>query len=110
MMDFGFGIVPSSTINLDNVDKKAIEFLTRADGGFRECIACGSCSASCSGTVFKKTSVRGAILAVLNGQQSKAQDLLSGCLLCGKCFMVCPRGINTRHLILSLQKYYEGKK
>ena len=110
MIDFGFGLVPSSTLNLDNVDRKASDALARADGGFRTCMACGSCTASCSAGVFSETSVRKAILAVANGQEGKAAGLLEACMLCGKCFMVCPRGINTRHLILSLQKHYESRK
>jgi Fe-S oxidoreductase len=31
---------------------------------------------------------------------------LKSCMLCGKCYIVCPRGINTRHLILSICKIY----
>ncbi|MBQ2566405.1 MAG: 4Fe-4S dicluster domain-containing protein [Bacteroidales bacterium] len=109
MMDFGFYLTPSSTIELDKVDRKAVDELARADSGFRTCIACGSCTASCTAGIFAETSVRRAILSVLNGRDEKALDLLSSCMLCGKCMMVCPRGINTRHLILSLQKYYNGK-
>ena len=107
-MDFGFYLTPSSTLNLDNVDPDLIDLLSRADSGFRTCIACGSCSASCPAGVFSQTSVRQAILATLNGKDGKARQLLSSCMLCGKCLMVCPRGINTRHLILSLQKIGRG--
>ena len=35
------------------------------------------------------------------------ERLLKCCMLCGKCSMVCPRGINTRHLILSICKIYK---
>ena len=35
--------------------------------------------------------------------------MLQACMLCGKCTMVCPRGINTRHLILSLCRIYKEK-
>ncbi|MBQ6087415.1 MAG: 4Fe-4S dicluster domain-containing protein [Bacteroidales bacterium] len=108
MIDFGFHITPSGTLNLDDVDQKTVDTLSRADYGFRTCIACGSCTASCPAGVFSETSVRQAILSVLNGKDEKALRLLSSCMLCGKCLMVCPRGINTRHLILSLQKQFEG--
>ena len=33
--------------------------------------------------------------------------MLRHCMLCGKCQLVCPRGINTRHLILSIGKVYK---
>ena len=33
---------------------------------------------------------------------------VSKCIaFCGKCLLVCPRGINTRHLILSIGKVYK---
>ena len=41
-----------------------------------------------------------------NGCAAQAVEELKGCQFCGKCTMVCPRGINTRHLILSILKIY----
>ena len=46
-MDFGFYLTPSSTIELDKVDRTAVDDLARADSGFRTCIACGSCEKVC---------------------------------------------------------------
>ena len=36
--------------------------------------------------------------------------MLRHCMLCGKCLLVCPRGINTRHLILSIGKVYQWEE
>ncbi|MBO4454997.1 MAG: 4Fe-4S dicluster domain-containing protein [Bacteroidales bacterium] len=45
-----------------------------------------------------------------SAELAKIEKMLKGCMLCGKCSMVCPRGINTRHLILSLSRIYkEGR-
>jgi Fe-S oxidoreductase len=52
-------------------------------------------------------SVRKVILGIQRGKEKEAAAMLKGCMLCGKCTMVCPRGINTRHLILSLCRIYE---
>ena len=52
-------------------------------------------------------SVRKVILDIQRGKEKEAAAMLKGCMLCGKCTMVCPRGINTRHLILSLCRIYE---
>lgn len=103
-MDFGFGINTSSRIDLDKVDRQAFDKLAAKNHGLCECIACGSCSATCTAGKYTDTSLRRAILAVQNGQNEKALELLSSCMLCGKCSMVCPRGLNTRHLILTLTK------
>lgn len=106
MIDFGFGVSPSSRINLDNADKEKFRELAIAEPDVLKCMACGSCSASCTAAAFEDTSLRRAILSLQNGLCDDASKLLSHCMLCGKCTMVCPRGINTRHLILSIQKIY----
>ncbi|MBO7562664.1 MAG: 4Fe-4S dicluster domain-containing protein [Bacteroidales bacterium] len=106
MIDFGFTVSPSSRINLDKCDKKSFSALAALEPDVLKCMACGSCSASCTAAHFEPTSVRRAILSLQNGQVEQALDLLKSCMLCGKCTMVCPRGINTRHLIISIQKIY----
>lgn len=106
MIDFGFSVSPSSRINLDSVDRKSFAALAKLEPDVLKCMACGSCSASCTASQFEPTSVRRAILSLQNGQAEQALDLLKGCMMCGKCTMVCPRGINTRHLIISIQKIY----
>ena len=106
MIDFGFGVSPSSRMNLDNADKEKFRELAIAEPDVLKCMACGSCSASCTAAAFEDTSLRRAILSLQNGLCDDASKLLSHCMLCGKCTMVCPRGINTRHLILSIQKIY----
>lgn len=106
MIDFGFTVSPSSRINLDEVDKKSFVALSKIEPDVVKCMACGSCSASCTASQFQPTSVRKAILSLQNGQISQAMDFLKHCMFCGKCTMVCPRGINTRHLIISIQKIY----
>lgn len=110
MVDFGFGIVPSSRINLDLFDRVKFEALATLEPDVRKCMACGSCTAVCTAGTFKATSLRAAIEEIQNGHEKKALEMISGCQLCGKCFMTCPRGINTRHLILSIVKIYGEEK
>ncbi|MCI1640450.1 MAG: 4Fe-4S dicluster domain-containing protein [Bacteroidales bacterium] len=109
MTDFGYSINTSSRMNLDDFDKESFDKLAEMEPDVRKCMACGSCTASCTAGKFHETSLRSAILALQNGQEGKAIDFLKGCMLCGKCTMVCPRGINTRHLILSILKVYGTK-
>lgn len=107
MEKFGFTLNPSSRIDLDKTDREKFAALVKAEPDVLKCMACGSCTASCTAGKFTNTSVRSAILALQNGKQQQAVDLLKGCLLCGKCTMVCPRAINTRHLILSILAIYQ---
>ena len=104
MMDFGYNLSPSSAINLDTVDLSRYERLVRLEPDARICMACGSCSATCTAAPFSGMSVRKVLLGLQRGQDSEVDKMLFACMLCGKCTMVCPRGINTRHLILSLSR------
>jgi heterodisulfide reductase subunit C len=106
-MDFGYQINPSSAVNLDQVDRRRYDALVRLSPDAATCMGCGSCSATCTGAPFSGMSLRKVILAIQRGKEREAREMLSGCMLCGKCTMVCPRGINTRHLILSIGKVYK---
>ena len=105
MMDFGFSLSNSATINLDTVDTTLYKKLCEIEPDARICMNCGSCSASCTAAPFSGMSLRKVILAIQRDQD--VRPMLSNCMLCGKCTMVCPRGINTRHLILTLYRIYD---
>lgn len=105
MMDFGFSLSKSSTLNLDSADLGLYKKLCELSPDARTCMACGSCSATCTAGPFSGMSVRKVILDLQRGRDVKA--MVQGCMLCGKCIMVCPRGINTRNLILNLCKIYD---
>jgi len=104
-MDFGFKISPSAAIDLDKVDLTLYNKLVELEPDALKCMACGSCSATCTAQPWSGMSVRKVLLALQRGRD--VSGMLSGCMLCGKCTMVCPRGINTRHLILSLCRIYD---
>ena len=105
MPDFGFKLSKSSTLDLDSIDTHVYGQLCQTDPDIKTCMACGSCSATCTAAPFSGMSMRKVILALQRGQD--VRPMLSNCMLCGKCTMVCPRGINTRHLILSICRIYD---
>ena len=103
-MDFGFSLSPSSAVNLDRVDTARWQRLVQEDSDALICIGCGSCSPTCTAAPFSGMSLRQVLLGLQRGRDAEVNRMVSGCMLCGKCTMVCPRGINTRHLILTLQR------
>ena len=105
MIDFGFTLSNSSAVDLGKVDRSLLQKLETIEPGVRKCMACGSCTATCTAGPWSGMSVRKVILSLERGRD--VRSMLSGCMLCGKCTMVCPRGINTRHLILSLCRIYK---
>ena len=109
MIDFGYGLTPSATLKIENVDNPLFAELHRREPDVSKCIACGSCAASCSAGVFTQMNLRKVILSLQRGREKETLPMLQHCMLCGKCLLVCPRGINTRHLILSITKVYSQK-
>ena len=107
MPDFGFSLSKSSGVNLDSVDLSLYRELERLEPGAGICMACGSCSATCTAAAWSGMSVRKLLLNLQRGKD--VEKMLENCMLCGKCSMVCPRGINTRHLILSLCRIYKKR-
>ena len=107
MIDFGYGLTPSATLKIENVDNPLFAELHRREPDVSKCIACGSCAASCSAGVFTQMNLRKVILSLQRGREEATLPMLQHCMLCGKCLLVCPRGINTRHLILSIGKVYK---
>lgn len=105
MTDFGFKLSKSATLDLDRTDTGLYERLCALEPTARICMACGSCSATCTAASFSGMSVRKMLLGLQRGQD--VRPLLSSCMLCGKCTMVCPRGINTRRLILILSQIHD---
>ena len=101
-MDFGFKLSPSSAVNLDTVDTRRYDRLVQLEPDALTCIGCGSCSATCTAAPWSGMSVRKVLLSLQRGRDEEVDRMLSACMLCGKCTMVCPRGINTRQLILTL--------
>lgn len=106
MIDFGYNITPSSVVNLDKADLSRFRKLVQEEPDVLKCMACGSCAASCAAGNFTTMNLRKGILLLSRGEDKAIIGQFQSCMLCGKCQLVCPRGINTRHLILSIVKIY----
>ena len=107
-MDFGFGLNPSSAIELDRQDLSLYEKLCGIEPTAATCMACGSCSATCTAAEYSGMSVRKLLLDLQRGRNREVEEMLSHCMLCGKCSMVCPRGINTRRVVLTVCRLYDN--
>lgn len=44
------------------------------------------------------------------GNTEGLAEELRKCMLCGKCVLVCPRGVNLRQLIINMRKMLEEEK
>ncbi len=104
MEKFGFTISKGRQIDYDSNDRRIAEYIFEKEPSFRLCIECGGCSATCTSGNFTGFSLREINILIKRGENDQVRQKLKKCMLCGKCILVCPRGVNT-------QKYSgSGKK
>lgn len=103
MPDFGYKISKDRQVNFDENDKKLFREVALSEPSVYRCISCGTCSATCSAAQFTSYSLRKMILLLKRGEDREVISSVSKCMLCGKCQLACPMGVNTRNLILAIQ-------
>ena len=82
MINFGFSISKPRTIDIDRNNLRKSNEIMHEMPELQTCIGCGTCTATCTAgnlTEFK-------------------------CMLCGKCRLLCPRGINTRGVVMLIKR------
>jgi heterodisulfide reductase subunit B len=107
MPNFGYTISSDRQINYDSNDHRIKRFLSENEPSFLVCIACGTCTATCSAGLFTDFSLRDMIGNIKRGEVRKIKTEVEKCMLCGKCQLACPRGVNTRNVILCIQRAIE---
>ena len=113
--NFGFETHSGRQIDLDHTGHSLTDELDGVVGAWRACINCGSCTATCpAGFNFRKIHYQIKLsthlleLPTLKRLTTELSTLplelatLKSCFLCGKCQLVCPRGIPTRYLAIQI--------
>jgi heterodisulfide reductase subunit C len=108
--NFGYTINPDRQIDYDRNDRRIARYVAEHEPSFRVCIACGTCTATCSAGLFVDFSLRDLIGNLKRGETRNIKTEIEKCMLCGKCQLACPRGVNTRNVILSIQRAIEAYK
>jgi len=104
MKDFGYTISHDRQIDYDALPKDIYRRLQDMEPSVNACISCGTCAATCSAAQFTGFSLRKYILLLRRGEHKEVLENIDKCMLCGKCQLVCPMGVNTRNVVFSIQK------
>jgi len=107
MKDFGYTINKDRQIDFDKGDMRVAKFLKESEPTYNICFACGTCAATCSAGQFTDFSLRKTLTFIRRGELGETKNEISKCMLCGKCYLACPRGVNTRKIILKIKEAVE---
>jgi len=99
MEKFGFTVLKGRQIDYDANDRSIAEYILEREPSFGLCIECGCCSATCTTGNFTRFSLRELQILLKRGENDEVRENIKKCMLCGKCTLVCPRGVNTRNVI-----------
>ncbi len=105
MKVWGFSISAARVIDYDHNDKAMAEAMAAEAPTSRLCIGCGGCTATCTAGNLTEFNIRRLQMLVKRGESTEVKEQLHKCMLCGKCLLVCPRGVDTRRMIMSMVKY-----
>jgi len=107
MDKFGYTISTGRQIDYDSNNRRLAEYIFEKEPSFRLCIECGGCSATCATANFTAFSLREIHILIKRGENDQVQQKLDKCMLCGKCTLVCPRGVNTRNIVTLAKKAFQ---
>jgi heterodisulfide reductase subunit C len=108
MEKFGFTISKIRQIDYDSNDRSLAEFIFDNEPSFRLCIECGGCSATCTTGSFTRFSLRELHILIKRGENDLVSRNIRKCMLCGKCILICPRGVNTRNIVSLVKQAFQN--
>ncbi len=103
MKNWGYKILQPRALDFDVIDLETYNRLLEKVPSARRCLMCGACTATCSANLHIDFNLRKTHLLFSRGQFDGLANELDKCMLCGKCKLVCPRGVNTRALINNMR-------
>lgn len=104
MVNWGYTISQPRAIQMDRNDRVPARRILAAMPELEACIGCGGCTATCTAGALTEFNLRRVQTLVRRGEYQGAWEAMGRCMLCGKCRLVCPRGINTRGMVLLIKK------
>lgn len=107
MKNFGYTLSEDRQIDYDKNDKKVLAYVKTHEPSFNICISCGTCTATCSAAQFTNFNIRHLYTLLKRGEVTNIKKEIAKCMLCGKCLLACPHGVNTRNVIIKINQAIE---
>ena len=104
MIKFGYSINIDSQIDYDMLNRGLAKQIESLEPTFNQCINCGTCSATCTAAQHTDYNFRKLTLMIRRGLVEGVENQIAKCMLCAKCRLQCPRGVNTRSVVIAIRK------
>ncbi len=104
MIQWGYSINQPRAVNMDKNDLTVADEILSEMPELQTCIACGTCTATCTAGALTQFNFRKVQTLVRRGEYEGAYEQMNRCMLCGKCRLLCPRGINTRAVVMLIKR------
>ena len=104
MIDFGYTISKPRRIDIDRNDMQKCDEILREMPELQSCIGCGTCTSVCTAGDLTDFNFRRLHTLVRRGEYQDVRKELDKCMMCGKCRLSCPRGINTRAVVMLIKR------
>ena len=108
MTDFGYTVSKPRRIDIDSNDMTLCDEILSSMPELQTCIGCGTCTAVCTAGNLTEFNFRRVHTLVRRGEYKGAYEAMNRCMLCGKCRLQCPRGINTRAVVMLIKRKLGG--
>lgn len=103
-MNWGYTVNRPRAVDMDANRLEPADKLQRIEPVLRSCIGCGNCTATCTAGNLTSFNIRKLQTLFRRGEYEGLLREVQKCMLCGKCRMLCPRGINTRKVIIHIKR------
>ena len=103
-INWGYAINKPRVIDIDSNNLRKSDEILREMPELQTCIGCGGCTATCTAGNLTDFNFRKLHTLVRRGEYQGVYEQMNKCMLCGKCRLVCPRGINTRAVVMLITR------
>jgi heterodisulfide reductase subunit C len=107
--DFGFSWSGARALDPSQPLGSEVQKVLDGEPGLLDCISCGQCAAVCTAGAYTSMSFYRVVLHLLRGETKEASMMSHGCMLCGKCRMTCPRGVNIHNAVMLISALMHTK-
>ncbi|MDR2928937.1 MAG: 4Fe-4S dicluster domain-containing protein [Cytophagaceae bacterium] len=103
-IDFGYAFAEVRNVDLNAPVASTVSRLIEKEPSLKACIGCGNCAAMCTAGHFSEMRFYRLNLQMKRGLTSNIRQSVRNCMLCGKCQLTCPRGVNIRRAVLLMSE------